>query len=177
LFHLCFASTYKTMLLCQNWNFGYLWWNRTIYQFSTHLDIVWFRFQIQVLKGLIGVSFASIYQINLELNQTWYSSVLAWIRSRYQISDHLKVVWFKVLFGSKEVCYARQLKVHIILAQFSVLCVFLFSFLSLLAFILGSDIKKNAKGVLQSGFHAFWWDIMAKEEEDSKGELLSNREK
>jgi hypothetical protein len=70
--------------------------------------IVSFRFQIKVLKGLIYVSFAFIYQINLELNQTWYSSVLAWILSKYQISDHLEVVWFRVsFFGSKGVCYVR----------------------------------------------------------------------
>jgi hypothetical protein len=35
-----------------------------------------------------------------------------------------------------------------------VLSVFLLSLLSL-AFVLGSDIKKNAKRVLQSGFHVF----------------------
>jgi len=37
------------------------------------------------------------------------------------------------------------------LGQFSVLNVFLLSLLSL-AFVLGSDIKKNVKGVLQLGF-------------------------
>jgi hypothetical protein len=30
----------------------------------SHLHIIWFRFQIHVLKGLIRISFASIYQIN-----------------------------------------------------------------------------------------------------------------
>jgi hypothetical protein len=81
-------------------------------------------------------------------------------------------------FGSKGVCYVRQLKVHVILGQFSVLSVFLLSLLSLLAFVLGSVIKKkNAKGVLQSGFHVFRRDIMAKEEEDSKGEVVSKGEK
>jgi hypothetical protein len=56
-------------------------------------------------------------------------------------------------FGSKGVCYVRQLKVHVILGQFSVLSVLL-SLLSL-TFVLGSDIKKNANGALQSGFHVF----------------------
>jgi hypothetical protein len=59
----------------------------------------------------------------------------------------LEVVWFKVQVWVKTlkgVCYVRQLKVRVILGQFSVLSVFLLSLLSL-AFVLGSDIKKNAK--------------------------------
>jgi septal ring factor EnvC (AmiA/AmiB activator) len=53
----------------------------------------------------------------------------------------LKVIWFRVLFGPKEVCYVRQLKVHVILGQFSILNFFSLSLLSL-AFILGFNIKK-----------------------------------
>jgi hypothetical protein len=53
--------------------------------------------------------------------------------------------------NSKVVYYVHQLKIHVILGQFSVLNVFLLSLLSL-AFVLGSDIKKNVKGVLQLGF-------------------------
>jgi hypothetical protein len=59
------------------------------------------------------------------------------------------------------------LKVQVILSQFLVLSVFLLSLLSL-PFILGSNIKKNAKGVLKSGFHVFWRGFMEKEDEDSK---------
>jgi hypothetical protein len=92
---------------------------------------------------LIRVSFMSIYQINSELNHLifWF---FGWIRFNYQISDHLEVVWFKVQVWVKTlkgVCYVCQLKVRVILGQFSVLSVFLLSLLSL-AFVLGSDIKK-----------------------------------
>jgi len=53
-----------------------------------------------------------------------------------------QTIW-KSSFGSKGVCYVRQLKVHVILGKFSVLGVFLLSLLSLFTFVLGSDIKNK----------------------------------
>jgi hypothetical protein len=67
------------------------------------------------------------------------------------------------------------LKVHVILGQFSVLSVFFLSLLSL-AFILGSDIKKS-KGSITIRISCLLRGFMAKEEEDSKGELVSKGEK
>jgi hypothetical protein len=61
-----------------------------------------------------------------------------------------QTIWKSVgsgsFFGSKGVCYVRQLKVHVIFCQFSVLSVFLLSLLSL-AFVLGSDIKKFKESI------------------------------
>jgi septal ring factor EnvC (AmiA/AmiB activator) len=66
----------------------------------------------------------------------------------------LKAIWFRVLFGPKEVCYVRQLKVHVILGQFSVLNFFLLSLLSL-AFVLGFDIKKTQREYCNQDFMNF----------------------